>query len=87
MNYSIKQLQDIDSQTVISGESTQIDYIQGGKYVMECGFTPGQAFLSIKDWNVVLENDGSGFFPVSARNYMTGTEYNNPSQWFANKTK
>jgi hypothetical protein len=87
MNYSIQQLQGIDSQAVVTGESTQIDYIQGGKYVMECGFKPAQVIVSIQSWNVFLESDGHGFFPVSAHNYMTGTEYKNPTQWFANKVK
>ena len=87
MNYSIQQLQNIDSQLLMTGESTQIDYIQDGKYVMECGYTPSQVIVSIQSWNVLLESDGRGFFPVSARNYMTGTEYKNPIQWFANKIK
>lgn len=87
MNYSIQQLQNLDSQAVMTGESTQIDYIQNGKYVMECGFTPARAFVTVEDWKVVLESDGNGFFPVSAHNYMTGTEYKNPTQWFANKVK
>ena len=87
MYFSIQQLQNIDSQTVISGESTQIDYVQGGKYVIECGFATAKAFVIVEDWKVVLESDGNGFFPVSARNYMTGTEYKNPIQWFTNKIK
>lgn len=87
MNYTIQQLQNLDSQTVISGESTRIDYIQGGKYVIECGFTPAKAVVLLEDWQVILENTGTGFNPVSAQNFMTGTEYNNPTQWFSNKVK
>ena len=85
MYFSIQQLQSIDSQTVMTGESTRIDYV--GNHVMECGFTTAKAFVTVQDWKVVLENDGNGFFPVSARNYMTGTEYKNPIQWFTNKIK
>tara|TARA_R100001510_G_C7513448_1_gene112072 strand:- start:14 stop:277 length:264 start_codon:yes stop_codon:yes gene_type:complete len=87
MFYTIEQLQNLDSQAVMTGECTQIEYIQGGKYVMECGWTPAQVFVTVQDWKVVLESDGNGFFPVSAHNYMTGTEYKNPMQWFANKVK
>ena len=87
MNYSIQQLQNLDSEAVMTGESTQIDYIQNGNYVMECGFTPAQVYVTVQDWKVVLESNGNGFFPVSAHNYMTGTEYKNPVQWFANKVK
>jgi len=54
---------------------------------MECGFATAKAFVIVEDWKVVLESDGNGFFPVSARNYMTGTEYKNPIQWFTNKIK
>lgn len=87
MYYTIQQLQKLDPQAVVTGESTQIQYIQNGKYVMECGFTPAQVFVVVQYWKVVLESDGNGFFPVSAHNYMNGTEYNNPTQWFANKVK
>jgi len=87
MNYSIEQLQNFDSQAVMTGESTQIDYIQGGKYVMECGFTPAQVFITVQDWRVILESNGNGFFAVLAYNFMTGTEYKHPATWFANKVK
>jgi hypothetical protein len=87
MNYSIQQLKGLDSQAVTMGDCTQIQYIQGGKYIMDCGFQPAQVIVTVQDWRVVLESDGNGFFPVSAHNYMTGTEYNNPTQWFANKVK
>jgi hypothetical protein len=85
MNYSIQQLQNLDSQLVISGNSTRIDYIQGGKYVIEGIFNPAQAIVKYRDWLVVLEDCGNGFEPISARNTMTGTEYSNPLQWFSNK--
>jgi len=71
----------------MTGESSKIDYIQNGKYVMECGFAPAMVYVTVQDWKVVLESNGNGFFPVSAHNYMTGTEYKNPVQWFANKCK
>jgi hypothetical protein len=87
MNYSIQQLQDLDDKLVISGDSTSIDYIQGGKYVMEGVLKPAQAIVKYRDWLVVLEDCGNGFEPISARNTMTGTEYNNPMQWFSNKVK